>query len=62
VFAIGTDGVLRHRWWDGRRWVDWRAVEGAPPGGRAVSCAWSGERLDVFVRGADDVLYYANLA
>jgi len=60
VFAFGTDGRLRHCWWDGSRWVDWEIVAGAPPGD-AVSCAWSGRRLDVFVatRGAD--LWYCAL-
>ena len=62
VFAIGKDGVLRHRWWDGTRWVEWRDVEGAPQGARAVSCAWSGVRLDVFVWAPDGALYYADLA
>jgi hypothetical protein len=62
VLAIGTDGVLRHRWWDGTRWVEWRDVAGAPRGGRAVSCVWSGARLDVFVWGADGALHYADLA
>jgi len=62
VFAIGIDGVLRHRWWDGTRWVEWRDVAGAPAGGRAVSCVWSGTRLDVFLWGADGGLHYADLA
>ena len=62
VFAIGADGVLRHRWWDGKRWVDWVDVGGAPRGGRAVSCTWSGPRLDVFVRAPDGALFYADLA
>jgi hypothetical protein len=62
VFAIGTDGALRHRWWDGARWVEWRVVDGAPRRGKAVSCVWSGARLDVFVVGEDDALYYADLS
>jgi len=62
VFAIGVNGVLRHRWWDGTRWVEWQDVAGAPAGGRAVACAWSGDRLDVFLWGADGGLHYADLA
>ncbi|MEA2660745.1 MAG: hypothetical protein QOH08_317 [Chloroflexota bacterium] len=60
MFAFGTDGRLRHRWWEGTRWVDWEVVPDAPRGD-AVSCAWSGTRLDVFVakRGAD--LWYRAL-
>jgi len=42
VFAIGIDGALRHRWWNGTRWVEWQDVAGAPRAGRAVACAWSG--------------------
>ena len=62
VFAIGMNGVLRHRWWDGTHWVEWQDVAGAPAGGRAVACAWSGDRLDVFLWGADGGLHYADLA
>ena len=62
VLAIGKDGFLRHRWWDGTNWVDWRVVEDAPRGGRAVSCTWSGDRLDVFVWGADGAVQYADLS
>ena len=62
VFAISTDGVLRHRWWDATRWVEWRDVAGAPRGARAVSCVWSGARLDVFLWGTDGALHYADLA
>ena len=61
MFAFGTDGQLRHIWWDGTRWVDWEIVPDAPQGD-AVSCAWSGRRLDVFVatRGAE-LWYHALL-
>ncbi|MGH2498661.1 MAG: hypothetical protein ACRDF0_00990 [Candidatus Limnocylindria bacterium] len=62
VFAIGTDGVLRHRFWDGREWVPWADVAGAPRGATAVACAWSGVRLDVFVRGADRALHHLALS
>jgi hypothetical protein len=60
VFAFGTDGRLRHRWWDGTRWVEWEIVADAPRGD-AVSCVWSGGRLDVLVsrRGAE--LWYRAL-
>jgi len=46
---------------DGTRWVDWEIVDDAPQGD-AVSCAWSGRRLDVFVatRGAE-LWYHALL-
>jgi hypothetical protein len=62
VFAVGTDRVLRHRWWNGEQWVPWEAVAGAPEGGRAVACSWIGGRLDLFVWGMDDELWYSALA
>ena len=61
VFAIGTDGVLRHRFWNGSEWVAWRDVADAPRDAKAVACSWSGTRLDVFVRGADDGLWYGTV-
>jgi len=61
VLAIGTDGRLRHRWWDGVRWVDWEIVADAPPAD-AVSCTWSGDRLDVFVTERGGALWYKALA
>jgi hypothetical protein len=26
VFAEGVDGTTWHRWWDGRRWVEWERL------------------------------------
>lgn len=60
VMAFGSDGSLWHRWWDGKRWVPWQLVEGAPAGD-AVSCSWVGDRLDVCVRGDSGVLWYRAL-
>jgi hypothetical protein len=51
---------LRHVWWDGTRWVEWEIVAGAPRGD-AVSCAWSGRRLDVFVSSHAAELWYCPL-
>jgi hypothetical protein len=63
VFAVGTDGVLMHRRWDGgeQRWRPWRPVEGAPRGGTGVGCSWAAGRLDVFLRGPADELWYSAL-
>jgi hypothetical protein len=49
VFAPGEDGRLWHRWWDGREWVAWQPVAGAPGGVTAVAADWVGGRLDVYV-------------
>jgi hypothetical protein len=57
VFAFDRDGRLSHRWWDGKRWVPWEIVPGAPQGD-SVSCTWSGERLDVFVSRDGGELWY----
>jgi hypothetical protein len=53
--------VLKHRWWDGTRWVEWQVVSGAPKGER-VSCTWSGDRLDLFVTSPSGELWYRPLA
>lgn len=58
VLAIGRDGIVRQRWWDGSQWVPWRAVEGAPSGAIAVSCSWIGGELRVFVVGPDRAVSY----
>lgn len=62
VFAVSTHGSLQHRWWDGKEWVPWETVSGAPRGGEAVTCTWVGERLDVFVWGADREVWYSALS
>lgn len=58
VLAIGRDGTLRQRWWDGSEWVPWREVEGAPSGAVAVSCSWVGSELRVFVIDSDRAVIY----
>jgi repeat uncharacterized protein DUF346 len=58
VFAVGDDGSLWHRWWDGTRWVAWERVP-TPSGADAVSAAWVGRRLDVYVRAAGSTWYLA---
>jgi hypothetical protein len=59
VLAIDRSGVVQHRFWDGKEWVPWRELEGSPRGPSGVACAWTGSRLNVFVRGPDDDLWYA---
>jgi len=58
VLAIGRDGLLRQRWWDGTRWVEWRPVAGAPTDATHVSCSWVGSELRVFVVGPDRAVSY----
>lgn len=61
VIAAGDDGKVWHRWWDGRAWVPWREIAGAPRGASGVAADWVGDRLDVYVRGADRSLWYVAL-
>lgn len=56
VLAIGRDGIVRQRWWDGGQWVAWREIDGAPRGAVAVSCSWIGGDLRIFVVGDDRAL------
>lgn len=58
VLAIDRAGVVQHRFWDGKDWVPWRELEGSPRSPTGVACAWTGNRLDVFVRGPADDLWY----
>lgn len=62
VLAVGDDGKLWHRWWDGARWVPWQEVAGAQRGVTAVAADWVGDRLDVYTRAADGSLWYVALA
>lgn len=61
VFAVGADGTLRHRYWNGKEWVAWSGVEGAPNDAKGVTCSWVGDRLNLFVWGADDQLWHNSL-
>jgi hypothetical protein len=61
VFAIGRSGVLSHRLWNGLSWSDWAFFEGGPDNAHAVSCAWNGDRLDVFLWAEDGSLLYGDL-
>jgi hypothetical protein len=61
VLAVDVSGAVRHRWWDGSEWVPWRDLDEAPAQAKALACSWSGSRLDVFMRGPDDALWYRAL-
>jgi hypothetical protein len=58
VLAVDASGVIQHRFWNGKEWVPWRKLDGSPAGAKDVACSWSGSRLDVFVRGPDDDVWY----
>jgi hypothetical protein len=55
VFAMGGDGKLNHKWWNGSIWQGWQSLGGVFKGGPAAA-SWSANRIDVFVRGMDDHL------
>ncbi len=55
VFSAGTDGNLKHTWWDGATWHTWQTLGGVFKGGPAA-VSWGANRIDVFVRGMDDHL------
>jgi Baseplate J-like protein/Repeat of unknown function (DUF346) len=59
AFALGFDGNLWHRWWDGSNW-------GGPEnlgGGKLINspsvASWAANRLDVFAVGSDGDLYHS---
>ncbi len=64
LFGVGLDGNLYHKSWNGSTWSPWVNELGHPsPGiasgsGPAVS-SWEANRLDVFVRGADNSIWHA---
>ncbi|MFD0465038.1 hypothetical protein ACFQY9_27570 [Microvirga aerilata] len=63
LIARGADDVLWRRGWDGQ-WRDWQSLGLLPGSGllsrpsNPVVLAGSGARLDVVVRGGDDVLWH----
>jgi hypothetical protein len=61
IFAVGTDGALYHKWWDGANWgpsqVEFEFMDGGITRDPAV-VSWDHDRLDVFVIGTDNALYH----
>ncbi|HET6212482.1 MAG TPA: hypothetical protein VFE14_06370, partial [Micromonosporaceae bacterium] len=51
LFAKGTDGTLKHKFYNGR-WSAWESLGGAITSGPAA-VSWGPGRLDVFARGTD---------
>ena len=61
MFAIGDDGNLWRRWWDGAQWVPWQAVAEPPLGVDQLAASWVGDRLDLYARDAGGDLWYIPL-
>jgi hypothetical protein len=64
VFVRGSDNALWHKWYDGNsdRWgsnvnAHWESLGGILTSGPGVSSWWK-DRLDVFVRGGDNILWH----
>jgi hypothetical protein len=60
VFAVGSDGALYHKAWDGGQWLPSSGLEslgGIILGSPAVA-SWDHDRLDIFVIGTDRALYH----
>ncbi|MGA2288449.1 putative baseplate assembly protein [Bradyrhizobium sp.] len=47
-FAIGLDGALYHRWWDGSGWFGPENLGGTDLRGSPAAVSWSHDRIDVF--------------
>ncbi len=58
VFAIGLDGNLYHRWWDGSTWSGPQNLGGTILINSPSVVSWAAGRLDVFSVGSDGNLYH----
>jgi hypothetical protein len=58
IFAIGLDGNLYHRWWDGSAWNGPQNLGGAILINSPSLVSWTANRLDVFSIGSDGNLYH----
>ncbi|MBS2966790.1 hypothetical protein KGA66_27385 [Actinocrinis puniceicyclus] len=63
LFAVGRNGDIWHNVYTSGTWLGWNdELQPPPPGvasGASVSVAtWGGNRLDVFVRGADNAIWH----
>jgi hypothetical protein len=62
-FAVGFDGNLYHRWWDGAHWGPGVGVSPEHLGGGNLinspsAVSWAANRLDVFAIGSNGNLYH----
>ena len=68
VFARGSGGEVRHKWWDGQAWSPFESLgmpvradtepRPLPSTGAIAACSWGVDRLDVFTRAVDGNLYH----
>lgn len=59
AFALGFDGNLWHRWWDGSSWGGAENLGGGELINSPSAVSWAANRLDVFAVGSDGDLYHA---
>jgi hypothetical protein len=57
VFGVGSDGELRHNWWQGGPWSGWGSLGGGLASAPAA-VSWAAGRLDVFAVGTDSALWH----
>ena len=58
IFAVGLDGNLYHRWWDGQNWGGPENLGGGNLINSPSAVSWAANRLDVFAIGSDGNLYH----
>ncbi len=59
VFVRGDDGAIYYRDGSGTSFGHWTSIGGSTAAGPAPAvCSWGGGRLDVFVTGADGLLWH----
>lgn len=59
AFALGFDGNLWHRWWNGSSWGGPENLGGGKLINSPSAASWAANRLDVFAVGSDGDLYHA---
>ncbi|MEH6943067.1 carbohydrate-binding protein [Bacillus sp. JJ722] len=57
TFVQDPNNRLWHKWWNGRRWSDWNAIEGQISSSPAA-VSWGGNRIDLFARGMRGSLWH----
>jgi Baseplate J-like protein/Repeat of unknown function (DUF346) len=59
AFALGFDGNLWHRWWNGSSWGGPQNLGGGKLINSPSVASWAANRLDVFAVGSDGDLYHS---